>query len=50
VDMETGKIEEQKLQDEFGRDKVKFLLLDVRSEENWTQVWDEAEAWLGNQF
>ena len=26
-----------------------FLELDVRSEENWTRVWDEAEAWLGDQ-
>ena len=37
------------LQDIHGTDKVKFLQLDVRSEENWTLVWDQAEEWLGDQ-
>ena len=37
------------LQDIHGTDRVKFLRLDVRSEENWTLVWDQAEEWLGDQ-
>ena len=28
---------------------MKFLELDVRSEENWSRAWDEAEEWLGDK-
>merc|ERR1719412_1371048 len=49
VDVVNGKSSEADLQKHYGEDRVKFLELDVRSEESWTRAWDEAEEWLGDK-
>jgi len=45
----VGNEAKDKLEKEFGKGKVTFIILDVRDEQRWRQVWDEAEAFFGGK-
>jgi len=48
IDVARGQEEKDKFAKQYGK-KVEFGSLDVRSEEDWTRVWDAAEAFFGHQ-
>ena len=46
VNTHLGSQQEEMLRAEFGQSQVRFIKLDVKSEAEWVEVWDEAERWL----
>ena len=46
IAQEVGLKAKDNLENEFGSGRVAFVRLDVRSEDEWRRVWDEAEQFF----
>ena len=46
INSQLGAEQQKQLRQEFGESRLMFVKLDVRSEAEWEQVWQEAEKWF----